>query len=400
LEGWRASVGTLIADHHRLVFMCAVGFAGPLLELIGHEGGGVHVHGNSSTGKTTSIAAAASVWGKGASSGFVLPWRQTANAFEATAAQHTDTLLVFDEVGVADAKAIATSAYQITAGAGKGRLNRDAQLRTRSSWRVMLVSTGEVPVAAKIEQESGRSAHAGQQVRVLNIPADAGAGFGVFDHAGPHSDPSALSDAIKQAAAQTYGTAGPAFVERLLQEGADEVASTVLEMIAAFVQAHTPPAADGQVQRAAKRFALIGAAGELAAAWGVVPWSEGAALSAAARVYGDWIGARGGTHSAESHDQIAQVRRFFEQFGEARFETMPPQADAPWFTTEPAGARESVSSGSGSSCRRSSRRSAVGSITEPSLACWPTTASYGETRRATGCNAASARLTGPSVSMW
>jgi uncharacterized protein (DUF927 family) len=194
---------------------------------------------------------------------------------------------------------------------------------------VVLVSTGEVPVAAKIEQESGRSAHAGQQVRVLDIPADAGAGCGVFDHAGPSGDPGALSDAIKRAAAESYGTAGPAFVERLPQEGGDEIASTVLAMIDAFVQAQTPEGADGQVQRAAKRFALIGAAGELARAWGVVPWPEGAALAAAARAYGDWITARGGTHSAESHEQIAQVRRFFEQFGEARFETMPPEADAP-----------------------------------------------------------------------
>ena len=181
----RNSVGSLIADHHRLVLMCSVAFAGPLLDLAGLEGGGVHIYGNSSLGKTTSLAAPASVWGKGASPGFILPWRQTANAFEATAALHTDTVLVFDEVGVADAKAIGTAAYQISAGAGKGRLNRDATLKGRHEWRVMLISTGELPIAGKIAQDTGRSAQAGQQVRVLDIPADAGEGHGVFEPSRP-----------------------------------------------------------------------------------------------------------------------------------------------------------------------------------------------------------------------
>ncbi len=327
LEEWRESIGALVADHRRLVLMCSVAFAGPLLDLIGVEGGGIHLYGNSSTGKTTSIAPAASVWGKGASPGFILPWRQTANAFEVTAARHTDSLLVFDEVGVADARAIATSVYQITAGAGKGRLNRDATLRARSVWRVMLISTGEVPVAAKIAEESGRSPHAGQLVRMLDIPADAGRGYGVFDHPGPASDPGALSDAIKRAAAENYGTAGPAFVSRLLEEGVEGVVEVVLAMIDSFVAAQTPPNADGQVQRAAKRFGLIGAAGELAREWGLVPWREGAALEAAADAYRDWIAARGGVTSAESEAQIAQVRRFIEQFGESRFDPMPAEPD-------------------------------------------------------------------------
>jgi uncharacterized protein (DUF927 family) len=327
LEQWKGAVGTLVAGHERLLFLCSVAFAGPLLELLGQEGGGVHVYGNSSTGKTTALAAAASVWGKGASPGYILPWRQTANAFEATAAQHTDSLLVFDEVGVADAKALGTSVYQLSAGAGKGRLNRDAHLRARAAWRVMLTSTGEMPIAAKIEEESGRSAHAGQQVRVLDIPADAGRGYGIFDHPGPGGSPGALSDAIKHAAAQTYGTAGPAFVRKLLDEGPDEVAAITQSMIEAFVKEATPPDADGQVQRAAKRFALVGVAGELARLWDVVPWAEGAALDGARALYSDWIAARGGTASAESETQIAQVRRFIEQHGESRFDPTPAEPD-------------------------------------------------------------------------
>jgi uncharacterized protein (DUF927 family) len=327
LEAWQSSVGTLIADHHRLVLMCSVAFAGPLLDLAGLEGGGVHIYGDSSLGKTTSLAPAASVWGKGASPGFILPWRQTANAFEATAALHTDTVLVFDEVGVADAKAIGTAAYQISAGAGKGRLNRDATLKGRHEWRVMLLSTGELPIAGKIAQDTGRSAQAGQQVRVLDIPADAGEGYGVFSHPGPDGNAGTLSDRIKQAAAETYGMAGPAFVQQLVQNGAEGTAEPLHQIIDAFVQENVPAGANGQVRRAARRFALIGAAGELAQTWGIVPWDEGAALDAAAKAYEDWIATRGGMGSAESGAQVAQVRRFIEAFGESRFDPIPALAD-------------------------------------------------------------------------
>ena len=327
LESWRNSVGVLTADHQRLVLMCSVAFAGPLLHLTEQESAGIHLYGNSRTGKTTSLAAAASVWGKGASPGFILPWRQTANAFEAIAAQHTDTLLILDEVGAADSRVLATSAYQLTAGSGKGRLNRDASLKRRVEWRSMLVSTGELPVAAKIAEGTGRTAHAGQQVRVLDIPADAGAGFGVFNHPGPNSDASMLSDAIKRAAVENYGTAGPAFVGKILEHGPEEVTRIVDELTQAFVGEQTTAEADGQVRRAARRFGLIAAAGELAQRWGVVPWRSSCAGNGVARAYSDWLAARGGADSAESLAQIALVRRFIEEFGESQFDPMPPAVD-------------------------------------------------------------------------
>ncbi len=42
-----------------------------------------------------------------------------------------------------------------------------------------------------------------------------------------------------------------------------------------FVEEHVPADADGQVRRAASRLGMIAAAGELAVAFNIVPWSEG-----------------------------------------------------------------------------------------------------------------------------
>ncbi|MFZ3328928.1 MAG: DUF927 domain-containing protein [Methylocella sp.] len=53
-----------------------------MLHVAGQEGGGINIFGQSSKGKTTILQAAASVWGRGASPGYVQAWRATANGLE------------------------------------------------------------------------------------------------------------------------------------------------------------------------------------------------------------------------------------------------------------------------------------------------------------------------------
>ncbi len=328
LEEWRNGIGALVAGHARGRFAVSIAFAGPLLDLVNAEGGGVHLVGQSSRGKTTLQRASASVWGRGAADpGFIRSWRATANAQEGAAYLVSDTLLALDEVGVAAAKDTFTAIYQLAAGVGKSRLHKDGSLRPTHTWRAMILSTGEVPAAVKIAEDHGRKAHAGQGVRMLDIPADAGRGFGVFDSAGPDDDPGKLAEAIKHAATNAFGVAGPAFVRCLIDKGIPAVTQRVKAMSTGFVEAHVPAAADAQVRRAAERLGLIGVAGELACGWGIVPWQEGEALESARQALADWIAARGGTAAAEEAEMLAQVRRFFEAHGEARFEALGDTID-------------------------------------------------------------------------
>ena len=321
LQDWREGVGRLSAGHGRLVLAVATAFAGPLVDLVGGEGGGVNLYGQSSRGKTTALKAAASVWGRGASDpGFVRSWRATANAQEATAAIVTDTLLCLDEIGVAEGRDAAAAVYQLASGVGKGRSARDGSIRAPMTWRVLTLSTGELPMAAKIAEDRQRRAYAGQAVRLLDVPADAGRGYGVFDGPGLDGDPALLAEAIQKSARTAYGEAGPAFVRALMDLGQEEARSLVVSLVEDFVAEHAPADADGQIRRAAARLGLIAAAGELAQSFNIVPWEEGEAEAAAARALADWIGSRGGTEPAEVREAIGQVRRFFEAHGEARFE--------------------------------------------------------------------------------
>ncbi len=127
LDDWRQGIGRLSTGHSRIVLAVATALAGPLVHLVSGEGGGLNLYGQSSKGKTTTLRAAASVWGRGsADPGFVRSWRATANAQEATAAIVTDTLLCLDEIGVAEGRDAAAAVYQLASVWGKaGRRGTD-----------------------------------------------------------------------------------------------------------------------------------------------------------------------------------------------------------------------------------------------------------------------------------
>jgi hypothetical protein len=86
LEEWQTGIGELSRGHVLPVLGLSAAFAGPLLHLTGQEGGGINLVGQSSIGKSTLLQAAASVWGRGASPGYVRAWRATANGLEGVAA--------------------------------------------------------------------------------------------------------------------------------------------------------------------------------------------------------------------------------------------------------------------------------------------------------------------------
>ncbi len=245
--------------------------------------------------------------------------RSTANALEAAAALHTDTIVVLDELGAVEAKEAAAAIYSLTGGTGKGRSRRDGSLRQSLTWRTMVLSTGEVRLTDKLIEGRLR-ARAGQQVRLVDIPADADKGFGAFDNGGDADDPKELADKIKIAAQTSYGIAGPEFVRRLIADGIQ--ASEIKTMIDAFRKNYAPIDADGQVLRVVDRFGLVAAAGELACDFGVVPWKKGEAIEASRRCFTDWYNSRGGTEAGEVLAAIAQVRFFIEQHGDSRFEYM------------------------------------------------------------------------------
>ena len=97
-----------------------------------------------------------------------------------------------------------------------------------------------------------------------------------------------------------------------------------------------PPGADGQVQRAGRRLALVAVAGELASTCELTTWPPGAA-AAVGVVFRAWMAERGGTGSREDMQLFAALRRFIAAHGSARFEALrPASVDDAGAQTEPA----------------------------------------------------------------
>lgn len=320
LDDWRQHVSALASGHKRAVLAISTALAGALLGVFGFEGGGIHYVGPSSKGKSTLIHLAASVWGRPTGEkGFVRTWRATANALESLAAIHTDTLLPLDELGQIDAYEAGAAVYALATGVGKGRAGRTGEWRPAKSWRVMVMSTGEIGLGDKIA-EVGKRVRAGQEVRLLEIRAVSESGeFGVFDDAGPLGDAAALAGQVKRESHTFYGSAGPAFVAEIASRF-DEVRDDLAQMKEHFIRSSVPQGADGQVHRAAERFALIAAAGEMATQLGIVAWEPGEAIAAAQAIFAEWIAARGGAGAKEELDAVVRVREFLAAHGETRFD--------------------------------------------------------------------------------
>lgn len=320
LDGWQDEVAKYAVGNSRLALAVSAAFAGPLLKPTDTEGGGFHLRGGSSTGKTTALIAAGSVWGGGGIRGFIRTWRATANGIESIAGLHCDALLCLDELGQVDGAEAGQVAYMLANGQGKTRANKFGEARPAAEWRTLFLSTGEMDLATKIAEEGrGRRIAAGQEVRVVDIPADAGRGLGLFESLYGFPSADALARHLKLAAERHYGHAAPAFLELAVKDY-DGIGRAVAEARTGFLEANLPAGADGQVSRVASRFALIAAAGEMATAFGILPWPRGEATRAAASCFAAWLDGRGGVEAAEVREAIAAVRRCIEAHGHSRFE--------------------------------------------------------------------------------
>lgn len=311
---WQANVAVLCAGNSRLVFAVSAAFAAPLLHVTGMESGGVHLRGDSSTGKTTALRVAASVWG---GMEYLQRWRSTSNGLEALAAQHSDCLLVLDELSQIDAKEAGECAYLLANGGGKARANRNGGLRDPASWRILFLSSGEAGLSEHMA-EAKKKPKAGQEIRLLDIPADAGAGHGMFENLHQYANGAAFSKGLTEAASRHYGTAAQPYIAKLVEHH-EKAAEWIKNTQREFAHAHVDECAGGQVHRAALRFALIGAAGELATKWQITGWQPGEAMQSAVACFKAWLAQRGGAGNLEELNMLAQVRRFFEAHGEARF---------------------------------------------------------------------------------
>ncbi|TSD90293.1 DUF927 domain-containing protein [Mycobacterium sp. KBS0706] len=348
VEDWRDRVAALCVGNPYLVFFTAVSFAAPLPYFSGEPGGGFHLVGSSSVGKTTALIVAGSPWGGGGrhpERGFTETWRVTDNGLEGIAQRHNDLPLILDEIGEARAEQISNIVYMVANGQGKGRAQQDGTARERGGWRTLLLSSGEKTLQTLVG-EIHRMPKAGLDIRLLNIPIPDGRPLGLLDDLHGFTTPEEFVHALRDRATRCYGAAGIAYLERLIEIGADALKDRIAADARAFIARHDLGDAHGQVKRAATRFALVETAGTLATEVGITGWHESEAPQAADVAFHLWLGQRAGVGDAEIERAIEQVRLYIQKYGISRFQPVGVEHGDDPRIVQRAGFRKMQSDGS------------------------------------------------------
>jgi len=296
-EEWRDQIGRYCIGNARVAFSVSLAFASPLLRLVGMGGGGYHLKGESTDGKTTTMKVAASVCG---GTDFWHTWRSTGNALEGTASRRNDATLMLDEIREVDGREAGNIAYMLANGQGKARARTDGSVRETNRWNLLFLSTGELSLVEHAAN-AGERTYAGVEVRMIQIPSDSGM-HGVFEELHGFSGGKALAEHLEQSVTQHHGAPFRDWLHHITLN-LPEVTSQAKAMLKDFTRALTPQDAGNQVGRAVTRFALVAMAGELATRAGITGWPEGEAFKAAERCLASWMTDRG--HAANQEDKAA-----------------------------------------------------------------------------------------------
>jgi uncharacterized protein (DUF927 family) len=161
----------------------------------------------------------------------------------------------------------------------------------------------------------GSKTYAGQELRFIDLPSDAGQGLGVFDTT--HGlDGATLSNTIKDNAEKYHGTAKNEWLTYLVVHQ-DKL--NIRQSIKAFTDYALPDNATAQHGRACDYFGLVAVAGEMATELGLTGWNKKEVIEACKQLFLEWMEGFGHGNK-ETSNIIAHVKGFIEAHGASRFE--------------------------------------------------------------------------------
>lgn len=310
-QEWKENVGALCQGNSLMILAVCVAFASVMLRLLKVESGGFHIFGESSTGKSTSLYVAASIYGEPKS--LMGTWRTTANGAEGRAKQCNDSLMILDELHQSTPKEAGSASYMLFNGKGKVRSNVLGEAREVAEWQLNCLSSGEIAYSAFI-QENGKGSRAGQEVRMLDISADMGVDLGAFENIHGAKDSNTFAEQLKKASSDYYGTPAREFIHNLIGR-IDHLDKQFAGIKARFFKDFVPAESSGQVQRVATKMVLAAMAGEMATADGLTGWEANEAYKSVGGTFKRWLSSRGTTGQQEAEKAVEQVKTFLLRHG-------------------------------------------------------------------------------------
>lgn len=300
LKEWRLNIANAALHSSRIMLSLSATFSAYILYIAGIENGGFNFFGISSTGKSTCLQISVSVRSSPAG---IESWSVTETGAEELAVAHNDKTLVLDELGnlhtdpLKAAQKAGKLVYALTFGKEK---RRSAYYSSgRFTWRIVYLSSGEKSLTESAI-DAGVKRMLGEEVRLIDVPSDAGLAHGIYESIPQGFTASQYADHLKDNCAQYYGVAERVFLKKLTAEMSSDLESLrqqINSAIKEFLEYHSVDHANGSEMRLAKRFALAYAGGQLAAKYGVLPFDDDTVIAGVSACYRDTIARRPQTHS-------------------------------------------------------------------------------------------------------
>ena len=213
---WAAEVAAPLAGNSNIAVSFATFFAAPLLRLASEPGGGNHLYGRSTIGKTMISDVGQSIYGwphETSDDTFGVSWGGTAAGFDALALARTDLGLPLDEITLANPRTAEAVIYKVASGTKGPRATSTGRLRETAHASVLVLSTGEKPLIEFI----GRSLQEGARKRLVDVPAEVqpGSTFETIPREQIHVESKRLFDAMKR----QHGAVGHEWQRHLVDIG-------------------------------------------------------------------------------------------------------------------------------------------------------------------------------------
>lgn len=211
---------TVTKDNVNLRLICALSLTPPILWLVSKyrsdmESMVVNISGDSSSGKTTALMLAMSLWGNATSTSsmnsLIKSWNSTGNALMKSISNtnYQGFPLAIDEIGVSNIRDFTNFVYAIASGKDKERLTSSSELMENAPFKTIVLSSGEISMRDNMRKNTIGS----QLMRLIELREVR------------WTSSAQQSNYIKSYVNSHYGTFAPKYVEMLLKN-IDDVIET------------------------------------------------------------------------------------------------------------------------------------------------------------------------------
>ncbi|HBG02560.1 MAG TPA: hypothetical protein DDW87_13500 [Firmicutes bacterium] len=257
-EIWQNVIAT-ISEFPSVMILLYAALVPPLLEVLGLPNFVVDLSGVTSTGKTTALMVAASVWGNPdtrSSHSLIGNWDSTRVFIERRSAIFNGLPFILDDTKQAKYPAdVGKIIYDISSGQSRGRGSKTG-IQQMKTTRTVLITSGEAP-AVSFTQDGGTRA---RTITLWGQP------FGETT-----VTTGTLVNELRDGILENYGHLGPRFVSEIVKRSAEHGAwKQRLKQIRQSYQERL--GGNPLASRLSEYWAIISLVGELVHEWRLLPW--------------------------------------------------------------------------------------------------------------------------------